>query len=352
MPHLYISAAHKSSGKTMLSIGLCRVLRRQGLVVQPFKKGPDYIDPLWLSQAAHRSCFNLDFNTMRPDEIRDLFQQRMRDADIGVIEGNVGLFDSVDVEGANSNAEMAKNLDAPVVLVIDTQGMTRGIAPLLLGYQAFDPGLRIAGVVLNKVGGSRHEAKLRGAIDHYTDVAVVGAIHRWDQLQIEERHLGLMPSNETPAAGVWIDQIADRIRSDVDVAKLIEIADNTSMPAMPPPDPALVSAQRDKVRIGIARDDAFAFYYPDDMMAMEADGATLIEFSPVHDPELPEVDGIFIGGGFPEYRMQELESNATMRNAIRTFVESGGPLYAECGGLMYLSRSLVWGGGIARCAVS
>jgi cobyrinic acid a,c-diamide synthase len=158
MAHLYISAAHKTSGKTTISIGLCRELRRRGLTVQPFKKGPDYIDPLWLSQASGKACLNLDFHTMGRGEIREAFAAEMQGVDVGLIEGNVGLFDAVDPFGSNSNAEMAKELKAPVILVIDVEGMTRGVAPLLLGYQTFDPTLTIVGVILNRVGGARHEA--------------------------------------------------------------------------------------------------------------------------------------------------------------------------------------------------
>ncbi len=170
MSRLYISATHKSSGKTTLSIGLCRELRRLGHRVRPFKKGPDYIDPLWLGQAAGSDCLNLDYNTMGVGEIQEAFARAMGDADLGLIEGNLGLFDAVDLQGSNSNAELAKLLEAPVVLVVDVQGMTRGLAPLLLGYLAFDPELKIAGVILNKVGGSRHEGNLRRVVEHYTDL--------------------------------------------------------------------------------------------------------------------------------------------------------------------------------------
>ena len=171
MAHFMISAAHKSSGKTTVSIGLCAGLANRGLKVQAFKKGPDYIDPLWLGQAAGHVCYNLDFYTMPRHEIETLFASRMADADIGVIEGNKGLYDGLDIDGSNSNAALAAALDAPVVLVLDTRGMTRGVAPLILGYQSFDPDIHIAGVILNSVGGSRHEAKLRNVIEHYTDVA-------------------------------------------------------------------------------------------------------------------------------------------------------------------------------------
>lgn len=342
MPHVYISAAHKSSGKTTISIGICRELARLGRKVQPFKKGPDYIDPLWLAQAAGRDCLNLDYNTMDKGEIRDGFAQSLAGADLGVIEGNVGLFDSVDLYGSNSNAEMAKLLRAPVVLVVDVQGMTRGVAPLLLGYQAFDPDLDIAAVVFNRVGGSRHETNLRRVAEHYTDLPVIGAVQRDPAMRIDERHLGLMPSNEADQSEAQIERIRALVAQQVDAQGLLGIVNAVPFPAVAGSKSATGGVSGERVRIAVARDDAFGFYYPDDLRALRAAGADLIDFSPVRDPELPPVDGVFIGGGFPEYRMRELAANRTMRESIRDFIESGGSAYAECGGLMYLCRALRW----------
>ena len=343
MPHLYISAAHKSSGKTTLSIGLCRALRVRGTKVQPFKKGPDYIDPLWLGQAAGRICFNLDFHTMDRGEISSAFARELVGADLGLIEGNVGLFDSTDIAGRNSNAALAKHLGSPVILVLDCQGMARGIAPLLLGYQAFDPDLRIAGLVLNKVGGERHAGNLIRAVEHYTDLPILGTVLRDETLTIAERHLGLMPSNESADADVWIERIAGQVEAQVDLDRLVALAElaDRPLPAIPAYRPSWVSGS--PLRIGIARDCAFGFYYPDDLRALADGGAELVPFSPVSDPEPPAVDGLFLGGGFPEYRMAELERNRPMREAIAGFVARGGPVYAECGGLMYLCKTLRWG---------
>jgi cobyrinic acid a,c-diamide synthase len=340
MAHIYISAAHKSSGKTTISIGLCRELARLGRRVQPFKKGPDYIDPLWLTRAAGRDCFNLDFNTMSEEEIRDGFADVLTGSDIGLIEGNVGLFDSVDLEGRNSNAALAKLLDAPVILVVDVQGMTRGVAPLLLGYLAFDASLNIAGVIFNRVGGARHETNLRRVVEHYTDLPVFGAVHRDPSIQISERHLGLMPSNETAEAGAQIERIRAAVAAQVDAHRLWEIAETVPAPRAKSESTAATAGEG--VRIAIARDEAFGFYYPDDLRSLRSAGAQLVEFSPVRDPEMPAADGLFIGGGFPESRMYELGANRTMRASIRDFIEAGGPSYAECGGLMYLCRSLRW----------
>ena len=344
MTHFFISAAHKSSGKTTLSVGLCTALRERGLAVQPYKKGPDYIDPLWLSLASGRPCLNLDFFTMRREAIISQFSRLMQHADIGLIEGNKGLYDGLDLDGSNSNAALAALLDAPVILVIDACGMTRGIAPLILGYQAFDRDIRIAGVILNKVGGSRHEAKLRRVIEHYTDVPVIGSVHRAKELELVERHLGLMPSNEAPEAEAKILAMGRSVAAQVDLSRIVDIAGSARAPGPVMQDAASVDAPtRADVRIGYPRDRAFGFYYPDDLEALENAGAELVVFDTLIDTRLPRVDGLFIGGGFPEAVMTELEANAAMRAEIRSFVESGGPLYAECGGLMYLARRLTWG---------
>ncbi len=348
MAHLIISAAHKSSGKTTVSIGLCAALRRAGHHVQPFKKGPDYIDPLWLGQAAGRPCYNLDFFTMGREEIQRLFQRSMSGADIGIIEGNKGLYDGLDLDGSNSNAALAALLQAPVVLVLDTRGMTRGIAPLILGYQAFDENIRIAGVVLNSVGGSRHETKLRNVIEHYTNVKVIGAVPRNDGVQIDERHLGLMPSNEAEAAQQRIDAIAEHVGGNVDLQAVMEIA--RLAPHIQGVAPTEGTGQPADVVIAYARDAAFGFYYPDDLQALENAGARLLPFDTLNDPAMPAADGLFIGGGFPETAMAALEANRGMRQSIRQFIEQGGPAYAECGGLMYLCRRLEWEG--RRCEMT
>ncbi|MCE5181303.1 MAG: hydrogenobyrinic acid a,c-diamide synthase (glutamine-hydrolyzing) [Betaproteobacteria bacterium] len=351
MPRLLISAAHKSSGKTTVTIGLCAALSARGLKVQPFKKGPDYIDPMWLTAASGRACRNLDFYLMGRDEIVSSFVQESAGADISLIEGNKGLYDGLDLDGSNSNAALASLLQAPVVLVINARGMTRGIAPLILGYQAFDPNIRIAGVILNDMGGARHESKLRAVIEHYTDVPVIGAVHHDPRLEITERHLGLMPSNETEAAALRVREIGELVGAQVDLDRLLALAAT----ATPLPVTALAPVvggdiQKPAVRIAWAKDQAFGFYYADDLAALRAAGAELVPLDTLHDAHLPEVDGLFIGGGFPELFMSELEANATLREDIRSAIENGMPAYAECGGLMYLARSLTWHGQTSRMA--
>lgn len=344
MSHLLVSAAHKSSGKTTVSIGLCAALTSLDNTVQAFKKGPDYIDPLWLGRATGRDCYNLDFFTMSRNEIQNVFVKQSADAGISIIEGNKGLYDGLDLDGSNSNAALAELLYAPVILVIDARGMTRGIAPLILGYQAFDPDINIGGVILNQIGGSRHESKLRAVIEHYTDAKVLGAVHRDASLSIDERHLGLMPSNEFGAADKKIAQLGAAIKEQVDLHEVIKLADTAKKIEPVFPLPIDIKVDGSGLRIGIVKDEAFGFYYPGDVQAMRETGAELVEINTLEDKALPELDGLFIGGGFPETRMQALENNQSMRQSIRQQIEQGLPVYAECGGLMYLARQISWQG--------
>jgi cobyrinic acid a,c-diamide synthase len=342
MAHILISAAHKSSGKTTVSVGLAAAFSEMGLKVQTFKKGPDYIDPMWLSRATARPCRNLDYYTMSQQEILDSFSRYSHGAEFSLIEGNKGLFDGLDLDGSNSNAALATLLVAPIVLVIDTRGMTRGIAPLILGYQDFDPTLNIAGVILNKVGGSRHEKKLRTIIEHYTDVPVLGAVYTDKRLEIPERHLGLTPTSEAPEVLKKINTISSLIAGQVNLDAIKKISSKAA--TLPVPAPVRDNMGKPDISIGIARDSAFSFYYPGDLEALEEAGATLVNIDMTKEAGLPEIDGLFIGGGFPETHMAELEKNKSMMGSVRQAIEDGLPAYAECGGLMYLARSLTWQG--------
>ncbi len=380
---LYLSAAHKSSGKTTLTLGLCRALANRGLKVQAFKKGPDYIDPIWHGLAARGASYNLDFHMMREAEITALYARHAAAADIALIEGNKGLYDGMDVEGSNSNAALAKLLGVPVVLVLDCVGMTRGIAPLILGYQAFDPGVKIAGIILNKVGGPRHEGKLREVIARYTQVPVLGAVYKDERLAITERHLGLVPGNEAVEADARIEIMAAIVSAQVDIDRLLEVASSwnptkqAGMPALQDTDRLLeVASSRDPslhkegrgdlsslaarqggansptppfdngergLRIAYAHDRAFGFYYQEDLDSLRAAGVELLPVDTLVEVCLPEVDGLLLGGGFPEMFIEELAANVDLRRDIARRIEAGLPVYAECGGLMYLSRSLRWG---------
>lgn len=348
MARLLISATHKSSGKTTLSIGIGAALRAQGLDIQAFKKGPDYIDPLWLGAACGRPCHNLDFHTMTPEEMLCTVNHYSADADFALIEANKGLFDGMALDGSDSNAALAYLLKAPVILVVDTRGMTRGIAPLLMGYQHFDANINLAGIILNRVGGERHATKLRQAIEHYTDIPVVGVVQENPELAIEERHLGLIPSNELHLAAQQIERIRCSVAQQVDLELLQSLA--LTVDGLPLCNPELSAhfhrfyQGSECLRIGIAQDAAFGFYYPGDLNAFSRAGVELVPINTLTDNALPPIDGLFIGGGFPETHMQALAENSALRTAIFHAIEQGLPTYAECGGLMYLARSVEWQG--------
>ena len=341
MPSLFLSAAHKSSGKTTLSIGLCAALVERGLEVQPFKKGPDYIDPIWLGMAARKPCYNLDFFIAGRQETIDDYCHRGRAADICVIEGNKGLHDGLDLDGSNSNAALAKALHSPVIMIVDARGTMRGIAPLLIGYQVFDKQVNIAGVIANMTGGKRHESKLRAAVEEYTDIPFLGALENDASIGLNERHLGLIPGYEDPESKQKITSIARAVNDNVDLDKLIDIAQQAK-PVKPVTSPLLQKSEFTGLRIGIAQDRAFGFYYPGDLEAFRQSGVQLVPIDTLRDKSLPPVDGLFIGGGFPERHAAALSANGAMRESIKTALEAGLPAYAECGGLMYLSNGLTW----------
>jgi len=340
---LFLSAAHKSSGKTTFAIGLCAALRERGLCVQPFKKGPDYIDPAWLEMAAGRPCYNLDYFVAGERETIDEYSRRAAGADISVIEGNKGLHDGLDLDGKNSNAALAKALRSPVILVIDVRGTMRGIAPLLIGYQIFDESVDIAGVVANLCGGPRHESKLRAAVEAYTDIPFLGCLANDAELTIDERHLGLVPGYEDSEARRKIELIAAAVRAGTDVERILEIAGRAG-PLDAPVLPSRPVRRFDGLRLGIARDRAFGFYYAGDLAAFAEAGVELVPIDTLNDASLPALDGLLIGGGFPERHAAKLAANASLRASIRDAIEAGLPTYAECGGLMYLSQSLSWNG--------
>ncbi len=344
MARILVAAAHKSSGKTTLTLGLAAALRARGIVVQAFKKGPDYIDPMWLARASGRPCFNLDPHLMAAPEIETLFAREAVGADLVLIEGNHGLFDGMALDGSDCNAALAKQLCAPVLLVLDVRGSTRGIVPLLRGHAAFDPALRIGGVVLNRVGGARHEARLREVLAHYCpDIPVLGAVHQQPLLALTERHLGLMPATELDDADDRIAAIARAIGEAVNLDAVLALARSAEAWAAPVAKQAPPPAGP-RVRIAIARDRAFGFYYPDDLAALQAAGADLHFFDTLHDARLPACDGLFVGGGFPETCMDALSANTALRADVKRAIEAGLPTYAECGGLMWLARSLSWQG--------
>ncbi|MBE8190378.1 MAG: cobyrinate a,c-diamide synthase [Candidatus Thioglobus sp.] len=341
MNAIYLSAAHKSSGKTIVSLGLSFAFRQQNLTVQTFKKGPDYIDPIWLSASSGSPCYNLDFYTMAAAEITNLYHQHSHQKDINIIEGNKGLFDGMQTTGGDANADLAKLLGVPVILVLDATGITRGVAPLISGYQNFDKDLEIAGVILNQVAGARHQKKLISAIEYYSDVPVLGAIARSEELIITQRHLGLMPANESSKSQEFIKTAAKKIAEQVDLEAILQVGKTAAEPSKQAKSatPNIISPPKN-ITIAVAKDSVFGFYYQDDIDAFAALGVDLVYFNTLKDNKLPAADGLFIGGGFPEMQLKSLSENHNLLIDIKAKIKAGLPTYAECGGLMYLSKRI------------
>ncbi len=342
-PRVVFSALRGNSGKTFLTVGVGACLTHRGKAVSPFKKGPDYIDAAWLEMATGRPCYNLDLFLMGKEEILSSFSTRVQHADGALVEGNRGLYDGMDREGSYSTAELAKLLLAPVILVVDCSMATRTVAAMVLGCQHFDPRVAIKGVILNRIGGPRHEAVIRSAVEDRCGVPVLGALPRIQEGIFPERHMGLVPPPEHPGAGKAVEEAARIVDRHVDVDRLWEIARDAPAVDFDEPD----SKQEEqylcpsrKPKIGFIRDSAFWFYYPDNLEALEKLGASLVECSALNDRELPPVDALYIGGGFPESHAPSLAANTGFRKSLHDAVEAGLPVYAECGGLMYLGKEL------------
>lgn len=344
VPRIVISAPHGQSGKTTVSIGLIGALVKSGFIVQPFKKGPDFIDPSWLTRVSGRSCRNLDCFMMDDEAIRDSLVQGGQDADIAVTEGAMGMFDGLDLDGSGSTAQIAKIIDAPVVLVVNCNRMTRSVAPLVKGFKDFDPEVRVAGVILNNVVRARHEEMLVGAIEKYCDLPVLGVIPKDSSFAIPNRHLGLIPAEEDRELQQAINNIEQIALKTLDLKKIMEIAGEA---------PPLIGGDgkregkslgsKNSVKVGIIKDRAFTFYYPENLESLEQAGAELVFINALSDQGIPDIDALFIGGGFPEIFARELSRNRPFRNALAGRIERGLPVYAECGGLMYLGQSIIEG---------
>lgn len=337
MKQVLISGDRSGSGKTSITLALAALLSKTDRV-QTFKVGMDYIDPSYLSAVSGRPCRNLDSFALSPQQVQDIFAYGCRDADIALIEGVRGLYEGAEaLTDTGSTAAVAKALDIPVVLVVSAQSITRSAAAVVKGFQAFDPDVNIAGVILNNIKGEQHKAKALTAIEHYCDVPVIGAIPRMDEMQLAMRHLGLVPYREGSRSGEFEDRIGtitDLIGKYVDLGRFRSLMKDAPVS---PPSASVFDRQREQdVTIGIALDEAFNFYYADLFDILHTLGASYVPFSPVHD-RLPEADGYILGGGYPELFGAELEKNDRMREAIRETVGTGSPVYAECGGLMYLT---------------
>ncbi len=336
IPRLVIAATQSGSGKTTIATGLLSALREQGLVVQSFKVGPDYIDPGYHTIASGRPAHNLDSWLVPRENLPELFAAESEGADIAVIEGVMGLYDG-GREGISSTAEIAKLLQAPVVLVLDVKSMGASAAAIAKGFRDYDPEVNLAGVILNRLGSETHEAMIRQAMKEI-DMPILGALRRDDSLHMPERHLGLLPAAENEREQQTIDSMGAAVAKSLDIEAILHIAclnDDIEVP-----EPLDVTNEPKKCRIGIAKDEAFSFYYPASLRVLEMMGAELVPFSPLNDDSLPKVDGLLIGGGFPEMFAEKLQENEAMRTAIKEAAAKGMPIYAECGGYMYLLDSL------------
>jgi len=343
LPRLVISAQKGGAGKTLFTLGLVRVLTRKGYRVATFKKGPDYIDAGWLSRASGRPCRNLDPFLMTEEQLLKVFSVGSSGADLAVVEGNRGLFDGVDLEGSCSTARLARLLSAPVILVLDCTKVTRSLAALVRGFQEFEKGIEVRGVVLNRVARPRHENIITRSIEHYTGVPVLGALPRI-RFPFPERHLGLVPWQEFQAEERLFGVLEEILSENLNLDRLVEIAEEAS--PLPLKSASLWDASTDLegVTVGVIWDRAFQFYYPENLEALEALGARLVFLDATRDSRLPEIHALYIGGGFPETQAEALAENRSFLRDLREAGEEGLPIYAECGGLMYLGETISWKG--------
>ncbi len=336
---IIVAGLSGGSGKSVVAVGLVAAYARQGCKVVSFKKGPDYIDAGWLQLAAGQPCYNLDPYLMNSEVIRQSFALHTGNADLAVIEGNRGLYDGVNVEGAYSTAELAVGLKLSVLLTVDCTKTTRTIAAMVLGCQKLDPRILIKGVVLNRIGTARHEDVVRQSVEHYTGIPVVGAIPRSRTDFFPQRHLGVTPFQEHEGAELVTHQLADLAEKYLDLGGIEKLMEEVSLPGMTAG--VTTGEPSVKVRIGILKDAAFQFYYPENLQALIDEGAELVEINAMTAESLPEIDGLYIGGGFPETSARRLAENRSFRESVKMEAEAGLPIYAECGGLIYLGESII-----------
>ncbi len=343
-PHITIAALKGGSGKTLLSLGLLATWRNEGHEVAPFKKGPDFIDAGWLSFAAGRPCHNLDPFLMSNEQIHNSFLVNSKDASLSLIEGNRGLYDGLDLEGRYSTAEVAKMLGSPVLIVIDVTMATRTMAAVVKGCQAFDPELNIAGVILNRVAGSRQEALVRNAIERYCNVPVIGSVPKLKENLFPERHMGLVPYQERDHAEkaiAWARKIVIENLQIKSIRRIAHRAETISTSIQSQVNDSLVAHPQDAPRIGFLKDKSFWFYYQENLTQLEQMGAALVAIDAISHENLPSLDALYIGGGFPETKAQALSDNKSFRDTLRAEIQKGLPVYAECGGFMYLGQNLL-----------
>jgi cobyrinic acid a,c-diamide synthase len=344
IPRLVLGGVSSGVGKTTITAGLVAALKGRNLSVQPFKCGPDYIDPGFLALAAGLPCHNLDSWMLTPEAMVELFLHSSRQRDIAIVEGVMGLYDGRDgPQGVGSTAEIAKWLRAPVVLLIDAGKMSQSAAALVLGYRQLDPTVNIVGVIANKVGSPNHLRLITEAVEKRADLPLLGYLPNKTNLVLPERHLGLVPSAERPEPDDFLAQLVRQIEETVDIDRLLELA-RASVPLKLPGASRLFPKGKParRTKIAVARDEAFNFYYQHNLDLLAAWGAELKFFSPLRDSSLPAgVKGAYIGGGFPEIFAAELAVNTALKDNLARLANDGRPIYAECGGLMYLSQGII-----------
>ena len=329
---IVLGAVSSGSGKTTVTLGLIAALRARGLTVQSFKVGPDYIDTAYHSIAAERPSHNLDSWLIPIDKLRAIFESSLGDADVAIIEGVMGLYDG-GRGGISSTAEIAKLLGIPVVLIIDAKSIGASAAAIALGFREFDRDVNLVGVILNRIGSSTHQKMIEDALGSI-DMKCFGALRRDRQFTIPERHLGLLLPTEN-SEFTFLNELRAAIEAQIDLDALLEATVSI--------EPKIVETKKSRsaFKIGVAKDEAFSFYYPASFVELERRGAEIVEFSPLHDAKLPPVDALLLGGGYPEMFASELEANSSMREEIRRAASEGMPIFAECGGYMYLMRELI-----------
>jgi cobyrinic acid a,c-diamide synthase len=343
MKSIVIAAPMSGCGKTTVTLGLMACLQRKGLAVAPFKVGPDFIDPGWHKIVTGRPSFNLD-GWMCPEEfVRETFARHAQDVDIAVIEGVMGLFDGIDgVSAAGSTAQIAKIANAPVILVVDAKSQARSAAALVQGFAGFDPEVEVAGVIFNNVGSENHGRILREAVESSTTgIRVLGCIPRDEGLRIPSRHLGLVTAEESPLSGDFHEYLADVIGKHIDLDGILSLRGQVYR--FHKNNVKCVDLTPSFARIAVARDPAFCFVYEDNLRLLREAGAELVEFSPLKDSAFPkDIDGIYLPGGYPELFAEVLAANRAMKKEIGEVIEAGMPVYAECGGFIYLTRGQVY----------
>lgn len=336
---IILAGTGSAVGKTTIATGIMKALSEK-YDVQPFKVGPDYIDPSYHTLATGNTSRNLDSFFMKKGQIRDSYIKAMDNKDIAVIEGVRGLYEGIDsINDIGSTASVAKALKAPVILIINSRSLVKSAAALVLGFKALDPEINIAGVILNKVKNQAHFEKTKRSIEEITKTEVIGGIIRDDKISIEQRHLGLVPARERENSLKFIDLWSEVIKNSIDLDRLVEIA-KTAPKITSEIIPIWNKSNKQPVKIAVAYDEVFNFYYKENLESLEANNAKIEYFSPLNDEDLPDADGLYIGGGYPELFSKELSQNKTMLDQIKQFHLENRPIFAECGGLMYLMDSI------------